>query len=367
MRSSTSVRRLRAPLVVPAILALVLTACGGGDDEESTAAEDSAAEEEEAAEETGSDEPMTQEEICAAGAEEGGFVHWHNHNPENVEQVYAAFNEEYPDIQPQQQEMTPDDAAQRVLTAYLAGQDLPADLLAGQADVFSALTAEGVADTEIDWTQYGVPEDLVHSENMIRIHRIAMGLGYNVDAVSPDDLPDTWEDLIDERWRGNVVVDPRGRPFDQISLLWGPDETLDYVQRLKDVVEPLVIEGGTAGLVAVAGGEADITTGGRSAETLEQQAEGAPLDIKYLDIVPTIDNYNLVFADAQNINAARCYAIWFTTGGGQELYNELEFKTNDTVPTAAPEGAEIVTLETEEEAAAVSDIGREMGRIWTGQ
>lgn len=363
MKAIRTRTRSRLPMVAPAILALALTACGGGDDE-TTAAGDTA--EGDAAEEGGSDEPMTQEDICAAGAEEGGFVHWHNHNPENLEQIYSAFNEEYPDIQPQQQEMTPDDAAQRVLTAQLADQDLPADLLAGQADVFAALNAEGVADTEIDWTQYGVPEDLVHPENMIRIHRIAMGLGYNTDVLTAEDLPNTWEELVDEQWRGNVVVDPRGRPFDQISLLWGHDEAIDYVQRLQEVVEPLVIEGGTAGLVAVAGGEADITTGGRSAETLEQQANGAPLEIKYLDIVPTIDNYNLVLADGQNLNAARCYAIWFSTEG-QELYNELEFKTNDTVPTAAPEGAEIVTVESEEEATTVSDIGREMGRIWTGQ
>jgi len=354
----------RSPLYVaaPALLALVIAACGGDDDP--STAEPPAGDDESDAEASG---PMTQEEICAAGAEEGGFVHWHNHNPENIEPIYDAFNEVYPDIEPRQQEMTPDDAAQRVLTEHLAGQGVPADIMAGQADVFAALVSEGMQDTELDWTEYGVPEDVVHSANMIRIHRIALGLGYNTDALSPEDLPNTWEELIDEKWRGDVIVDPRGRPFDQMSLLWGNDDAIDFIERLQDVVAPLVIEGGTAGLVAVAGGEADITTGGRSAEILEQQADGVPLEMKYLDIVPTIDNYNLVLTDAENINAARCYAIWFSTAGGQELYNELEFKTNDTIPTAAPDGAQVVTVETDEEAEAVSEIGREMGRIWTGQ
>lgn len=368
MRTIRGQRAYVAPTVVSAILALTLAACGG-DDDETAAAGDTASDEateDEAAAASEPDEPMTQDEICALGAEEGGFVHWHNHGPENMEQVYEAFSAEYPEIQPQQQNMTPDEAAQRILTEHLAGQPPSVDIAAGGAEVFAELNAEGLADTGVHWPDYGVPEDLVHDANMIRIHRIAMGLGYNTEAVDEDELPDTWEELVDERWRGSVIVDPRGRPFDLISLVWGHDQAIDYVERLKDVVAPLVIEGGTAGLVAVGSGEADLTTGGRSAETLEQQAEGLPLEIKYLDVVSTEDQYNLVLKDAPNINAARCYAIWFSTVG-QEIYNDLEFKSNDTVPTAAPEGAEIVTVETEEDATAALEIGREMGRIWTSE
>ena len=343
-------------VALPASMLLVLAACGtqGGGSP--------AAGESQAAGAAGG----TYEEICAAGAEEGSLVHWHNHS-DGIQDVYAAFNEAHPDIQVEGLEMTPDDAAQRVLTEETAGRDLSVDIIAGQADVFQEIINQDLVNTGIDWASFGVPEDLIHDTNMVRIHRIAVGLGYNTESLSAEDLPNTWEELIDERWQGQVVVDPRGRPFDQLSLVWGRDEALDYVQRLQEVVQPLVIEGGTDGLLAVAGGEAEITTGGRTAETLEQQAEGAPLELKFLDFVPTIDNYNLVLAEAPHPNAALCYAIWFSAEGGQAIYDEAEFKSNETVPTGAPEGAEIVTVETLEEAEQVSDIGREMGRIWTGQ
>jgi ABC-type Fe3+ transport system substrate-binding protein len=345
-------------MVAMTILALLLMACG------SPAAE--SAGEESAGESTGGGTAVTYEEACEAGAEEGSLVHWHNHS-EGIQEVYAAFNEDHPDIAIEGLEMTPDDAAQRVLTEASTGREPSADILAGQVDVFQGLINENMVNTDIDWVSYGVPEDLVHPTNLVRIHRIAIGLGYNTDSMSADDLPDTWEELVDEQWQGEVIVDPRGRPFDQLSLVWGEEEALDYVQRLQEVVQPLVIEGGTAGLVAVAGGEAEITTGGRTAETLEQQAEGAPIDLKFLDYVPTIDNYNLVLADAPHPNAALCYAIWFSAEGGQEVYDEAEFKSNETFPTGAPEDAEIVTVETLEEAEMVAEIGREMGRIWTGQ
>lgn len=347
----------RRVAAIPAILGLVLAACttGPGGDGDPTDGGDG-----------GGGTAQTYEEICEAGAQEGSLVHWHNHS-DGIQQVYEAFMEAHPDIEVQGQEMTPDDAAQRVLTEHTTDRDFSADIVAGQADVFQEIINQGLVVGDIDWSAFDIPEDWIHDTNMVRIHRIAMGLGYNTDTHTADDLPDTWEELIDEQWRGQVIVDPRGRPFDQLSLVWGEEEALDYVQRLHDIVEPLVIEGGTAGLVAVGSGEAQITTGGRNAETLEQQAEGVPVDIKFLDYVPTIDNYNVVLDGAPHPNAARCYVIWFSAHGGQAIYDEAEFKANETIPVGAPEEAQVVTVETLEEAEQVSEIGREMGRIWTGQ
>jgi iron(III) transport system substrate-binding protein len=305
------------------------------------------------------------EEICAAGAEEGALVHWHNHSDEYVK-VIEAFNEKYPDIEVEDLVLSPDEAAQRILTEHSAGRPPTPDLAAGGLDVFKPLIDEGVLVTDMDWASLGVPADVI-DQGVVRIHRIALGLGYNTDKLTPDQLPTTWEELIDPKWAGKVIVDPRGRPFDSISLAdgWGPEKTLDYVRRFKETVQPQVVEGGTAGLVAVAGGSADITTGGRSAETLEQQAEGAPIDIHYLDVVSTIDNYNTVLAEAAHPNAARCYVAWFATEG-QAIYNEVEFKTNEKLPAAAPEGAQVVVIDSPEDAQAVKDLGKEIGRIWTG-
>lgn len=301
-------------------------------------------------------------DVCAKGAEEGKLVHWHNHSEEFAKAV-EAFNEVYPDIKVELLELSPDEASQRILTEVAAGRTPSADLLAGGIDIFKPLFDRNAIVTDIDWESYGVPADVV-KQGVVRIHRIALGLGFNTKLTAAE-LPNTWEELIDAKWEGRVIVDPRGRPFDSLALAWGEEETLDYVQRLKDIVKPLVIEGGTAGLVAVAGGEADITTGGRSAETLEQQAEGAPIDIKYLDVVTTIDNYKTVLAGAAHPNAAICFTAWFAQDG-QEIYNEVEFKSNETVPAGAPAGAEIVTIETPEQASTVKDIGKKIAQIFSG-
>ena len=300
-------------------------------------------------------------DVCAKGTDEGKLVQWNNHSDEYAK-VVAAFNAVYPGIAVETLVIEPDDSAQRVLTESAGGRAPSADMIAGGLDIFKPLFERNVVVLDIDWAGLGVSSDVIHEMNLVRIHRVALGLGYNTDKLTPDQLPDTWEELIDPKWTGKVIVDPRGRPFDSLSLAWGHDETLDYVKRMKDGIKPLLIEGGTAGLVAVAGGEADITTGGRSAETQEQQAKGAPLAIKYLDVVTTIDNYDVVLAGAAHPNAATCFITWFATEG-QDLYNEVEFKSNDTVPPEAPAGAQIVTIETPDQSSAVKAIGKEIADI----
>ena len=304
-------------------------------------------------------------EVCAAGVAEGKLVQWHNHS-DNYVQVLDAFKAAYPGIEVEHLVLSPDESAQRILTEVAAGRPPTPDLAAGGMDVFKPLLDRKLIATDADWVGLGVPEDVIHpADNLVRVQRVAIGLGFNSDTTTAADLPNTWEELIDAKWAGQVIVDPRGRPFDGLSLEWGEEKTLDYVQRLKDIVQPLVIEGGTAGLVAVAGGEAAITTGGRSAETLEQQAEGAPIDIKYLDVIPTLDNYNVPLVGAAHPNAATCFIAWLAATG-QPLFNEVEFKSNEAVPPQAPAGAKVLTIETPEQADAVKAIGTEIGRIWTG-
>ena len=303
-------------------------------------------------------------DICAKGVEEGNLVQWNNHSDEYAK-VVDAFKAAYPGIEVETLVIEPDDSAQRVLTESAGGRAPSADMIAGGLDIFKPLFERDIARLDIDWAGLGVPAEVMHESNLVRIHRVALGLGYNTDKLGPEDLPNTWEELIDPKWTGKVIVDPRGRPFDSLSLAWGHDETLDYVQRMKDGIAPLLIEGGTAGLVAVAGGEADITTGGRSAETQEQQAKGAPLAIKYLDVVTTIDNYDVVLAEAAHPNAATCFIAWFATEG-QDLYNEVEFKSNDAVPPEAPAGAQVVTIETPEQSSDVKAIGKEIADILVG-
>lgn len=346
-------------------LAVLAAACGGGDDGGAAAAGGDQG--------AGAGSPTAAavaggglEATCEAGAEEGGFTYWATFEPDNFDRIEAAFAETYPGIDVELLPLRPEETVQRILTAVSAGQPVEPDLVNGNIEALLPLVDRDVIDTEVDWSDVGdIAEDLHHPDyNMVRIYRVANGLAYNTETTDPADLPDTWEELVDERWAGDVVVDPRGNPFTNLGTVWGEEETVDYVQRLDEVVDPIVIEGGTAGMQAVISGEAMISTGGRADTNSELQAQGAPIDVKYLDIVPVQEYYQMLMVDSDAPNAAACFTGWLVSEEGSAVHEEVEGKPNATVPPQVPQDAEIAQIATAEEAALGAELVEQISAIW---
>jgi iron(III) transport system substrate-binding protein len=299
--------------------------------------------------------------VCDAASKEGKLVYWNN--LAEPDKIIEKFNEDYPDIDLQSTTLRPDDSAQRVLVEKAAGRPITPDIIYGGIDVWASAIKQGVIDTSVDWAALSVPKDHISTgSNMVRIFRVAAGLTYNTEKVKPEDLPTTWDEVIDPKWAGKVIVDPRGRPFDQFAQTWGEEKTLDYVRRFKATVKPIVIEGGTAGLVAVAGGQGLFTTGGRSAETEQQKAKGAPLEIKYLDLVPTFDSYHGLVQGAKHPNAAKCFMAWDATDGAA-FHLQTEVETNDDQPPGTPAGAKVLVTNTPEIADQEAAMSKKVGEL----
>lgn len=370
MRDPRRVLTTAAPKPLAATLvalAVVLAACTGGSSPSPASQPSSPPATDDPASPSASvagtpDPAAAREAACEAGAGEGTLVYWHNFA--KPDEIFAAFNEAYPDIKVEGLANRPDDHVQTLMTEVSSGRPPTADILYGELNVLKPVfDADGVNE-EIDWPALGVPgEILTHAGNVVRLQRIAGSIVYNTNEVSAADLPDTWEGLLDPKYDGQMIVDPRGRPFDQFSLIWGHDETIAYVEQLIDL-NAQVVPGGTAGMLAVAGGQALMTTGGRSEAVVEQQQQGAPLDIKYLDVIAAYDSFQLVPKDAPHPNAAACMVAWLATDGRQ-VFEAAEFKSNETIPTGAPDDAKFPEVDDLDKADAVRDIGQEISELYT--
>lgn len=302
--------------------------------------------------------------VCEAGADEGTVVFWGSEEDATQDKLADDFAATYPGIEIEFQSLRPEEITQRLVLESSSGRDSGVDVVQGNLDAFAPLVERELVDQDVDWAAMGVRDSLVTDTGMVRSSRTANGLVYNPDVTPKGSLPTTWEELIDPQWAGKVVVDPRGNPLQSLAVEWGIEETVDYVQRLKDTVQPVVIEGGTAGMLTVASGENELTTNGRSAETLEQQAQGSPLEIHYLDVIPTSDFYEAVVASAAHPNAGACWVGWLTGEEGAAKALEYAYKTNDDIPPGAPDGAVIAAIETPEDLAATVDAAAQISEIW---
>lgn len=370
MKETFSRKRTRLGIALMA-LSLVAAACGS-DTATTTAPADTTAGTEAPADTTaGTEAPadttaaMTGlETACALGAEEGSFVYWATVEADNFVRIIEPFEARYPDIEIQFLSIREEDGAQRILTSISAGQKPEPDMIYGSQDGIFPIIDRGLLDTDFDWAALGIEPDMIHAtSNMVRLFAVGLGLAYNTNLGSPDDLPATWEELIDSKYAADLVVDPRGNPFDLLSIAWGQEETLDYAKRLKDVVEPIIIKGGTAGMTEVLSGGALMTTSGRADSNAELRADGAPIDMHYMDYVPVRVVYNGMMKDAVSPNAAACFAGWLASPEGKASFESVEFKSNDFPPAGVPEGAILVSVGGEADAQVASDTGALVAEI----
>lgn len=302
--------------------------------------------------------------VCEAGREEGTAVFWGSEETATQEKLAADFAETYPGIEIEFQSLRPEEITQRLVLESSSGRDSGVDVVQGNLDAFDPLVERDLVDQDVDWASYGLRDSLITETGMVRSSRTANGLVYNPEVTPKATLPSTWDELIDPQWTGKVVVDPRGNPLQSLAVEWGVEATVEYVQQLKDTVQPVVIEGGTAGMLTVASGENLLTTNGRSAETLEQQAQGSPLEIHYLDVIPTSDFYEVVVKDSPHPNAAACWVGWLVGEEGAAKALEYAYKNNDDIPPGAPDGAVIAAIETPEQVKETVEAARQISEIW---
>ena len=352
-------------LVASATLAFATSACsGGGATPTSVATPAGSQPVSSSSAAPGSNEAQGLDAICAAGASEGSLQYWAQLEATNFEKIKSAFESAQPGITVELLPIEASESTQRIITESGAGRNT-ADVTVGTLADLQPLQERDLLDTSVDWPAAGVAENLVTPENSVRVYRVPLGLVFNTGATTPDAIPDTWDAVIDPKWDGKFITDPRGNVEPYFALAWGKERTLEYVRKASEL-HPILVEGGTAGMLAVAAGQAPFTLYGRADSNLEQRAKGAPIDIKYLDIIPTTDFYNAVVVGAPHPNAAACFVGWLASPDGAKVYSEVEFKTNDDLPPGAPQGAEVVFIKNADDAALFNAVATETARIYTG-
>ena len=99
------------------------------------------------------------------------------------------------------------------------------------------------------------------------------------------------------------------------------------------------------------------------AATAEQQAKGAPVAIKYLDVVPTTDYYAAIMKNAPHPNAAACFLAWWGSPDGQATMFKNEFKRNLTDPPGLPAGAKLVPINTPDQAKVANSTADALAKL----
>ena len=172
--------------------------------------------------------------------------------------------------------------------------------------------------TKIDWAMFGVTKDNTAFDGMMGFtNNIVYVVAYDTKKMSEADMPKTWDQLLDPKYKdkmtGSLFLMPR--MISALSMKWGKDKALDFARKLKDTGILLtrapresILQSGER---VIAAGEVDVLP--------KLWAKGG-MPVKYVIPSPVVLGQfgSTVLAKAPHPNAARLLAGWLASKEGKK-------------------------------------------------
>jgi iron(III) transport system substrate-binding protein len=258
--------------------------------------------------------------LVEAALQEGELTIYSSASDDVLKAVVDAFTADYPGITVSTFRATGGELFNRYASEAEAGA-VAADILAPSVNpdfledsgYFVELTTELIPNLA-DW-----PKEYVHPHH-IAVAVTATTITYNTDLVSEDEVPTSWEDLLDPKWAGQaMMMDPRAS--DGYLSLWEILRKRFGDQFLEGIAAQgfeLTNSGATAAQ-EVAAGAYKLAIGNYPAHSKGLIAQGAPVGlIEGLDPTPGLVHAAAISVNAPNPNAAALYVHWYMTKSAQQ-------------------------------------------------
>ncbi len=165
-----------------------------------------------------------------------------------------------------------------------------------------------------------VEEQLVDKEGYWTAYYVnSYVLGWNTKLVKKPDVPKTYEELLNPKWKGGQIsLDTEAYGMmEGLKRVWGKEKAINYFKRLA-AQDPVLKRGNTERVQLVVAGEYPLIIAYN--QTLQRMtSRGAPVD--WLPLEPSVTQVNPVMlaAKAPHPNAARLFYDFVLSKEGQEM------------------------------------------------
>jgi iron(III) transport system substrate-binding protein len=230
----------------------------------------------------------------------------------------------------------------RLLTEGRAGR-VQADVWQ-VADEFAPIKQNNLAAPFSLPSARGLPADLADPNGYwVATNLSTRSLAYNTQVVLAAQVPHTHKDLLDPRWKGQMVWHPDsiagGYGFIGVVLKsMGEEKGLDYLKALaKQNVVPLAVAA-RAVLDRVIAGEYAIGLDMNSSHAAISRGLGAPVAFVPLDPVTMTIQIAGIARGAPHPNAAKLFVDFMVSRAGQEVFRDVDYiPMRPDVPAKSPE------------------------------
>lgn len=253
------------------------------------------------------------------GAKKEGTLVWYTAmSSSDAKPILDAFVKSYPFVEAEFFDITSPRLIQRVNMEALAGKWL--------FDVASANNLAAIADKLLPYyppQADGIPKEFKDSKGRWTgyDHNYYV-LAYNTKMVTKAELPRRYEDLLEPKWKGKILMDEGDHSwYGALIGAWGKEKTDAFMKKLAEQ-DIQWRRGHTLLLQLVAAGEAPLGMPyANSTERMKRQ--GAPVDwVDTFKPIVTGLNYIGISAKSKNPNTAKLFVDFMLSRHGQEIIRD---------------------------------------------
>ncbi len=227
-------------------------------------------------------------------------------------------------------------SAPRVHQQATSGMSVPSAIGGYGYNTYEHWFAKNGLDAKVDWVgDFGEMFPKIkaaavdgvlpgYRNRMLRQWDVQYVMVYNKTLVKREDVPNSIEELTQEKWRGRfAMANNTPPPLDILAIDTGIDGIVDLTKRLV-ANQPRFKPGPPAVVGAISNGEVAVGVSGYTALAEAQQRKGAPIDWVPLDIMPVGPLFDFMLKGAPQPNLGKLFLAWLVTEGA-ELQEQTEF------------------------------------------
>ena len=272
------------------------------------------------------------------GAKKEGKLLWYTAlNIKDADMLTKRFEEKYPFVKSQTLRLGTFQLLTKIQTEARAGA-FKGDVIEIAGVTGHILKKDGV------FAKYTSPESRFYPDSVkdpdqtwtsffINTHVLV----YNTNLVKKDDLPRTFQEIINPKWKDKVVMSEDFDIYGMMLKVMGRDKGLDFMRRL--AAQGVGIRDGyTLAVQGVASGEVPLGLNLYGTRTEEFKKKAAPVDWIPMEFVLASLEPLAVSANAANPNTARLFVDFLLSKEAQGLMRQrFRIPSRPDVPPDPPE------------------------------
>jgi len=309
------------------------------------------------------------DDLVAAAKKEGTFEFYapSTLKPQGAQALNAAFNKKY-GLNTKLQynpsgNMTRDIG--KIVGLAASGQPPEWDLMVVTDAHHATLWLKKLHQT-FDYKSIGVdPKAVQYDNGAVNFANQFVLPAYNKQAVAAKDVPKSWEDLLDPKWKGKIGVSTATHHLGRLATFWGEEKTTKFVTALtkQDLILGRLGETYTRLLL----GEIVVAVSLSDSEIKAETHKKAP--VVFAEAVSPLiaPAYHAgVPKNAQHPKTAHLFAAYLTTPEAQKLWEKYAGQSSVLVPGTPAnkyvQGKKVVYM-TQDQAETVDRVSRQYGKI----